>query len=92
MMESILIKIADSWLRNLMKTADLVTCTEEILNGKLHVLCSDVYPKTSVFSKIFSRINKLFPACTHVNFSQQKEKTFWYYMSYSLDIVSVNEL
>ena len=24
--------------------ADLVTFTEEILNGKLHFLCSDVYP------------------------------------------------
>ena len=27
---------------NLQSTADLVTFTEEILNGKLHFLCSDV--------------------------------------------------
>ena len=32
---------------NLQQTADLVTFTEEILNGKLHFLCSetDVFPK-----------------------------------------------
>ena len=27
---------------NLQETADLVTFTEEILNGKLHFLCSDL--------------------------------------------------
>ena len=29
--------------RNLQKTADLVTFTEEILNGKLHFLCRVPY-------------------------------------------------
>ena len=28
-------------LSNLQETADLVTLTEEILNGKLHFLCSE---------------------------------------------------
>ena len=28
--------------------ADLVTFTEEIVNGKLHFLCSDVYHKARV--------------------------------------------
>ena len=33
-------------LPNLQETADLVTFTEEILNGKLHFLCSDIYVTT----------------------------------------------
>ena len=33
---------------NLKETADLVTFTEEIVNGKLHFLCSDVDHKARV--------------------------------------------
>ena len=36
------------WL-NPQKTADLVTFTEEILNGKLHFLCSVYYQKSTIY-------------------------------------------
>ena len=34
---------------NLQKTADLVTFTEEILNGKLYILCSDLWMNSLKF-------------------------------------------
>ena len=34
------------------KTADLVTFTEEILNGKLHFLCSASYAPKIIFSEL----------------------------------------
>ena len=37
---------------NPQETADLVTFTEEILNGKLHFLCSEV---NEIISNVFSR-------------------------------------
>ena len=48
---------------NLQFTTDLVTFTEEILNGKLHLLCSDSPTMNQLFSdendmmKIFTKIN-----------------------------------
>ena len=38
---------------NPQETADLVTFTEQILNGKLHFLCS------AIDGKLFSSMNKL---------------------------------
>ena len=32
-------------IKDFFSTADLVTLTEEILNGKLHFLCSDITSK-----------------------------------------------
>ena len=62
MMESILIKIADSWLRNLIKTADLVTCTEEILNGKKSSMFCAVMstPKRQFFQRSFPELTSYF--------------------------------
>ena len=34
-------------------SADLVTFTEEIFNGKLHFLCSDPFDATTVFLWLF---------------------------------------
>ena len=37
---------------NPQETAELVTFTEEILNGNLHILCSVIYLSRSVYSLI----------------------------------------
>ena len=39
------------------ETSDLVTFTEEILNGKLHFLCSEDSPNTP--AKIFTSVSLL---------------------------------
>ena len=49
---------------NPQKTADFVTFTEEILNGKLHFLCSDYYLCKSSFATkasitLFLQVTKL---------------------------------
>ena len=41
------LSIKDFFSKFLQDTADLVTFTEEILNGKLHFLCSDVCEESS---------------------------------------------
>ena len=41
------------------KMADLVTLTEEILNGKLHFLCSESNLEDSFFCYFFQRINEI---------------------------------
>ena len=38
-------------LQNSQETADLVTLTEEILNGKLHFLCSEMFWSERFFSQ-----------------------------------------
>ena len=38
------------------ETADLVTFTEEILNGKIHFLCSDSASSSNRFPKLFTNI------------------------------------
>ena len=42
-----------------METADLVTFTEEIINGKLHFLCSDSRSSTFYYEKIPIKENKI---------------------------------
>ena len=52
--------IGNSVMKELMNTADLVTFTEEILNRKLHFLCSDSAPKIKHTSVIFKDLQNAF--------------------------------
>ena len=56
---------------NPQETADLVTFTEEILNGKLHFLCSDVIRHTQTVNQIAE-----FLADKHRNFLHVGTKYF----------------
>ena len=64
------------------ETADLVTLTEEILNGKLHFLCSDIYfnrVRIKVFIKPLSYTWKMLRNPVRANFGalQRDVKPFW---------------
>ena len=65
---------------NPLETADLVTFTEEILNGKLHFSCSNMLVETTLSGdlKNLKKENKQFVK----RFQAQKVHTFRYYIFY----------
>ena len=60
---------------NPQETTDLVTFTEEILNGKLHFLCSVNYMKLAFIMILYKTINCL-QKIAHEIFCLQRPLTF----------------
>ena len=75
------------------QTEDFVTFTEEILNGKLHILCSDSHKKWKIVRKVvlirvfvaeleFPNIlvSRLPENTSNVNIESNEKSKQWYYL------------